>query len=96
MKKLIDIWKTSIAKLTIIEFLIGVITFPQLIIYMLFTTLREPGWSKRSRRLIATMERIWVEENKKLNLINYIYYRYFTKDFLVFLLETKYKDENKR
>lgn len=50
----------------------------------------------RSRRLIATMERIWVEENKKLNLINYIYYRYFTKDFLVFLLETKYKDENKR
>ena len=47
MKKLIDIRKTSIAKLTIIEFLIGVITFPLLIIYMLFTTLREPGWSKR-------------------------------------------------
>ncbi len=33
-----------------------------------------------------TSERIWIEQNPKIHLLNYLFYRYFTKSYYNFLL----------
>ena len=40
-------------------------------------------------------ERIWIEENKHINILNYIYYRYLTNSYRDFLLHNFNFDDYK-
>lgn len=39
------------------------------------------------KRRIATMERMWVQDTPKINILNYWYYRYFTNEFILYILD---------
>jgi len=39
-----------------------------------------------NKLIIARWTRIWIEQNKDINILNYCYYRYFTNRFELFLL----------
>jgi len=41
----------------------------------------------KDRRRIKTMERFWVRDNSKINLLNYIFYRYLTNKFELYILD---------
>lgn len=45
------------------------------------------------KNLIATMERIWVENTPEIHLLNYWYYRYFTNEFEIYCIRTKYEED---
>jgi len=40
-----------------------------------------------NKRLIAKAKRLWIQNNKHLNLFNYYYYRYFTDEFELYLIK---------
>jgi len=42
----------------------------------------------------AKTKRIWIEENKHIHVLNYWFYRYFTKSYYRFLLEN-FREEGK-
>jgi len=45
------------------------------------------GVTKSQIRLLkAKTERMWIEENKHIHLLNYWFYRYFTNSYRDFLL----------
>ena len=48
------------------------------------------------RNLINTMERWWVESDKKLDALNYWYHRYFTNEFELFCLRCDYRLDDKK
>lgn len=39
------------------------------------------------RRRLKTMERIWVKDTPKLHTLNYWWYRYFTNEFELYILD---------
>ena len=41
-----------------------------------------------NNRKIKTMERIWIQNTTKLNLLNYWYYRYFTNEFEIHIINS--------
>lgn len=47
-----------------------------------------------NKNLINTMVRLWIEWDKKIHALNYLYYRYFTNEFELFCLKTKYSEED--
>jgi len=40
------------------------------------------------KRMLRTMERLWIQATPKLHAFNYWYYRYFTSEFELYLLNT--------
>lgn len=44
-----------------------------------------------NRRRLKQAERIWVENTPKIHALNYLWYRYFTKDFISFILSEEFK-----
>ena len=44
-----------------------------------------------NRRRLKQAERIWVENTPKINALNYLWYRYFTNDFINFILSEEFK-----
>ena len=43
------------------------------------------------RRRLKQAERIWVEHTPKIHALNYLWYRYFTNDFIDFILSEEFK-----
>lgn len=52
----------------------------------LLNSIRKVNKAEEKRR-IATMERLWISDTPKLNFFNYWWYRYFTNEFLVYVLD---------
>jgi len=46
-----------------------------------------------NRRKLKYAERVWVEETPKINILNYVWYRYFTNDFINFILSERFKEK---
>jgi len=44
-----------------------------------------------NRRRLKQAERIWVENTPKIHALNYLWYRYFTNDFIDFILSEEFK-----
>ena len=40
----------------------------------------------QNKRILATAQRMWVEEDKKIHALNYLYYRYLTNRFELYLV----------
>ena len=40
----------------------------------------------QDRRRLKNMERLWVQDISKINVLNYWYYRYFTNEFELYIL----------
>ena len=47
-------------------------------------------------RRLKTMERIWVQDTPKLHILNYWYYRWFTNEFELYILDAIKFEEVKR
>ena len=43
------------------------------------------------RRKLKQAERIWIENTPKIHALNYLWYRYFTNDFINFILSEEFK-----
>ena len=44
-------------------------------------------YKAQDKRRIAVMERIWVQDTPKIHALNYWYYRYFTNEFALYILD---------
>jgi len=46
----------------------------------------EKEFMKSTKRLaLKKAERIWAQKNKDINILNYLYYRYFSRRFIHFV-----------
>ncbi len=44
-----------------------------------------------NRHKLKQAERIWIEHTPKINVLNYLWYRYFTNDFIHFILSEEFE-----
>ncbi len=61
----------------------------------LLNSLRRVDEAIENRR-IKTMERFWVQDTPKLHLFNYWFYRYFTNQFEIYILDAIKFEEIKK
>lgn len=41
------------------------------------------------RRRLKAMERIWIQDTPKIHALNYLWYRYFTNEFELYILDAQ-------
>jgi len=44
-----------------------------------------------NRGRLKQAERIWIENTPKIHALNYLWYRYFTNNFIYFILSEEFK-----